>query len=39
MHSDANGKVAIYGMDSAEYQALLTDETITKKKAMRSKRK
>ena len=38
VHSDADGKIALIGVDSAEYQALLADDSVTKKKAMRSKR-
>ena len=32
------GKIALVGLDSAEYSKLVEDETVTKKKAMRSKR-
>ena len=38
VHSDDKGKVAIYGMESAEYQRFLTDKAVTKVKAMKSKR-
>lgn len=38
VHSDATGKVAIYGMESAEYQKYLEDPTVKKVKAMNSKR-
>ncbi len=38
VHANAEGKIAIFGVDSAEYQALLIDDSVTKKKAMRSKR-
>ena len=39
VHSDAQGKVAIYGLESAAYQDFLADGKIEKVKAMRSKRK
>lgn len=39
VHANADGKIALFGADSAEYAALVADKTITKKKAMRSKRK
>ena len=39
VHSNAEGKVAIYGIDSAEYQQFLQDGSIEKAKAMRSSRK
>lgn len=39
IHSDAEGKIAMYGVDSEEYQAFLKDESVDKTKAMRSKRK
>ena len=38
VHSDANGKIAMYAADSEEYQAFLKDDAVTKVKAMRSKR-
>lgn len=38
VHSDAEGKIALYSVDSAEYQRLLADDSVVKKKAMRSKR-
>ena len=38
VHSDANGKVAIYGAESPEYQKLLSDQSVMKVKAMKSKR-
>lgn len=38
VHSDANGKVALYGVESDEYRQLVADEAVTKKKAMRSRR-
>ena len=38
IHSDENGKVALYGVDSEDYQRLVADESVKKKKAMRSKR-
>ncbi len=39
VHADAEGKIALLSADSAEYAALVADDTVTKKKAMRSKRK
>lgn len=38
IHSDNNGKVAIYGMETVEYGRFLTDKRLKKVKAMRSKR-
>ena len=38
VHSNAEGKIALVSLDSAEYSNLVEDETVTKKKAMRSKR-
>ncbi|MEM6346887.1 MAG: DUF6157 family protein [Bacteroidota bacterium] len=39
VHSNAEGKVAIYAADDPQYQAFLKDDSIKKMKAMRSKRK
>ena len=39
VHSNEQGKVAIYAMDSEDYAKLLKEKEITKKKAMRSSRK
>lgn len=39
IHSNAEGKVALYGMESDEYRNLSEDATIEKVKAMRSRRK
>ncbi len=39
VHSNAEGKVALHGMDAETYANLVQDETVVKKKAMRSKRK
>ncbi|NIF06017.1 hypothetical protein F3J23_11260 [Chryseobacterium sp. Tr-659] len=39
IHHNSKGKVALYPMESEEYQKLLHDNTIAKTKAMRSKRK
>lgn len=36
IHADADGKIALLEVDSAEYHSLLTDGSVTKKKAMRS---
>lgn len=38
VHSDKDGKIAIYGCDSAEYQKLLKGKNIQHVKAMKSKR-
>lgn len=38
VHSDENGKIAIFEKDSEEYKALVKDDSVIKKKAMRSKR-
>lgn len=38
IHSNKEGKIAMYGVESKEYQRLVADESVTKKKAMRSKR-
>ena len=38
VHSDSDGRVAIFGVDSNEYLKLVKDEEIEKRKAMRSKR-
>lgn len=38
VHSNAEGKIAIYGVGSEEYQQFVLDETFEKKKAMRNKR-
>lgn len=38
VHSDADGKVAIYGAETEEYKRLVQDNSIKKVKAMRSKR-
>ena len=39
VHSNSEGKVAIYGRETEEYQKLIENEEIKKVKAMRSKRK
>lgn len=39
IHSNSEGKIAMYGVESAEYQRLVADDSVTKVKAMRSKRK
>ena len=36
IHSDSNGKIALYGMETEEYQKFLTDTKIRKLKAMKS---
>jgi hypothetical protein len=38
-HHNPEGKVALIAIESKEYQTLLNDSSITKTKAMRSKRK
>ncbi|MBA3662556.1 MAG: hypothetical protein H0W64_12615 [Gammaproteobacteria bacterium] len=39
VHSDRNGKIALYGMETEEYQKILTNSKIKKLKAMRSTKK
>jgi len=39
VHGDKDGKVAIYGMESAEYKRLASDGGVKHLKAMRSSRK
>jgi hypothetical protein len=39
VHSDSNGRVAIFGMETTEYQQFLSDKKIKKVKAMRSSKK
>ena len=39
IHSDAEGRIAMYAAGSEEYQRFLADDSIKKVKAMRSKRK
>ncbi len=39
IHSNAEGKIAMYGVETEAYQKFLADESIPKVKAMRSKRK
>lgn len=38
IHSDNNGKIAIYGVETPEYKKFVTDAKVKKLKAMRSKR-
>lgn len=38
IHSDDEGKIALYGMETAAYQKFSTDPTIKKVKAMKSSR-
>lgn len=38
IHSDKEGKIALFGRESSEYTKLIEDKTIEKVKAMRSKR-
>ena len=38
IHSNAEGKIAMFGAETAEYQKLVADEAVAKTKAMRSKR-
>lgn len=38
VHSDKNGKIALYPVESEEYRNFLKDDSIKKVKAMRSKR-
>lgn len=39
IHSDAEGKVALYALESEAYRQFVADESLKKVKAMRSKRK
>jgi hypothetical protein len=39
VHSDSNGRVAIFGVETTEYQQFLSDKKIKKVKAMRSSKK
>ncbi|MDW7691329.1 DUF6157 family protein [Flammeovirgaceae bacterium SG7u.111] len=39
IHSNSEGKVAMFGRESEEYEAFVQDEATKKVKAMRSKRK
>jgi hypothetical protein len=39
IHSNKQGKIALYGAETEAYKKFLKDETITKKKAMRTKQK
>ena len=39
IHSDRNGKIALYGIETEEYQKLVSDPEIRKVKAMRTSRK
>lgn len=39
IHSNEEGKIAMYGAETNEYQKFLADDSIKKVKAMRSKRK
>ncbi|MEZ4661871.1 MAG: DUF6157 family protein [Caldilineaceae bacterium] len=38
IHSNAEGKIAMFGVESDEYQRLVADDSVVKTKAMRSKR-
>lgn len=38
IHSNAEGKIAMVGVETEAYQKFVTDKSIVKKKAMRSKR-
>lgn len=38
IHSNEEGKIAMYGAESKEYERLLKDESVKKVKAMRSKK-
>lgn len=38
IHSNEEGKIAIYGADTEEYRQFVLDKTVEKKKAMRNKR-
>jgi len=36
VHSDSNGKIALYGLETNEYQQFLADTKVKKVKAMKS---
>lgn len=38
IHSDEEGRVALYGMETEEYQQFLSDPSVQKVKAMKSRR-
>lgn len=38
VHSNEEGKIALYGSETKKYQDFIKDESLVKKKAMRSKR-
>ena len=38
IHSDAEGRIAMYGVETEAYKKFLADDTVDKYKAMRSKR-
>ena len=38
IHNNTAGKIALFGSETPEYQKFMADDTIIKKKAMRSKR-
>ena len=38
IHHDAEGRIAMYGVETEEYQNFLRDDTLKKYKAMKSKR-
>lgn len=38
VHSDAHGRIAIYGAETPEYQQFMADESIKQIKAMKSRR-
>ncbi len=38
VHFDSNGKIAIYGVETSEYEAYVSDKTLKKVKAILSKR-
>lgn len=39
IHSDSNGKIALYGMETKEYRNFVADLNVKKVKAMRSQKK
>jgi len=38
VHADGNGKMAIYGMETSDYEKFMADDTLKKVKAMKSVR-
>lgn len=39
VHSDSNGRIAIYGLETPDYKKFIADKNVKKVRAMRSERK